>query len=169
MVQGNSKQGHLPAMIRDAYRFALSFGRIIEQAPLQAYSSALVFAPTGSLVKKYFEQEVPEWLGNRPTVEAEWDACLQTLEGHGDSVTSVVFLLDKAHLNNTTERPDQLDSPKRCLYGIAQDNSWVTCNSQKVLWLPPGYRPIITAIQNGVIAFTYQTGRVLIISFLDNV
>ncbi|KAK4220831.1 HET-E heterokaryon incompatibility protein, partial [Podospora fimiseda] len=91
---GNSNQGQLTALIRDGYRFALSYGRIIEQAPLQAYTSTLVFAPTHSLVKENFKREEPKWLTIQPVVEAQWNACLQTLEGHGDWVTSVVFSPD---------------------------------------------------------------------------
>ncbi|KAK4220598.1 NACHT domain-containing protein [Podospora fimiseda] len=85
----NNTHEHLTAIIRDGYRFVMSYGRIIEQAPLQAYTSALVFAPTHSLVKENFKQEEPKWLSNQPVVEAQWNACLQTLEGHGGWVRAM--------------------------------------------------------------------------------
>ncbi|KAK3995703.1 hypothetical protein QBC44DRAFT_319239 [Cladorrhinum sp. PSN332] len=87
-------QGQLTAIIQDGYRFALSYGRIIEQAPLQGYTSALIFAPMSSLVKENFKQERPRWLSKGPAVTAEWDACLQTLEGHDGWVHSVAFSHD---------------------------------------------------------------------------
>ncbi|KPA35143.1 nwd1 protein, partial [Fusarium langsethiae] len=66
----------------------------IEIAPLQAYSSALVFSPEHSLTRELFKKEEPDWMVLKPRMEADWNACLQTLEGHGDSVTSVVFSAD---------------------------------------------------------------------------
>ncbi|KAH9208246.1 NWD1 like protein, partial [Leptodontidium sp. 2 PMI_412] len=66
--------------IHDARRFAVSNRSIIEQAALQVYCSALVFAPEKSIV--------------RETVEKYWNAMLQTLEGHTSGVTSVAFSPD---------------------------------------------------------------------------
>ncbi|KAK4641591.1 HNWD NOD-like receptor bm1 [Podospora bellae-mahoneyi] len=91
---GRDNRGQLASFIHDAHRFALSYGKIIEQAPLQAYSSALIFAPTGSLVKKVFKEEKPGWLRTGPVVEMQWNACTQTLEGHRHSIQSVVFSPD---------------------------------------------------------------------------
>jgi hypothetical protein len=54
---------------------------IIELALLQVYTSALVFAPVYSLVKKKFRAEEPGWINTKPVVETDWNACLQTLEG----------------------------------------------------------------------------------------
>ncbi|KAK5997958.1 Vegetative incompatibility HET-E-1-like protein [Cladobotryum mycophilum] len=45
----------LKAFLNDAERFILSFRPIIDAAPLQLYSSALTFAPTGSIIQKTFE------------------------------------------------------------------------------------------------------------------
>ncbi|KAK4658177.1 hypothetical protein QC762_0035640 [Podospora pseudocomata] len=88
---GRTHQRQLTTFIRDAHRFALSYRWIIEQAPLQAYTSALVFAPLGSLMKKRFKTEEPSWISVKPVVEADWNACLQTLEGHSKEVTSIAF------------------------------------------------------------------------------
>ncbi|KAK3946935.1 NACHT domain-containing protein, partial [Pseudoneurospora amorphoporcata] len=83
---GGNDQSQLSKLVWDAYRFALSNKSIIEQAPLQAYISALVFAPRGSLIKRNFRAEEPEWIRTKPAVELDWNACLQTLEGHSGSV-----------------------------------------------------------------------------------
>ncbi|KAK0703385.1 hypothetical protein B0T26DRAFT_658964 [Lasiosphaeria miniovina] len=91
-------QRQLAAFVRDAHRFTLSYRWIVEQAPLQAYASALVFAPTCSLVKMKFTAEEPDWLSTKPVVEADWNACLQTLEGHRDWVWSVTFSPDGQRL-----------------------------------------------------------------------
>ncbi|KAK4173428.1 hypothetical protein QBC36DRAFT_194689 [Triangularia setosa] len=91
---GHTKRGSLTAIIQDAHRFALSYRMIIEKAPLQAYTSALVFAPTDSMIKKIFKKEEPAWISTISVVEAEWNACTQTLEGHGSSVQSVAFSPD---------------------------------------------------------------------------
>ncbi|KAH7634864.1 hypothetical protein B0T09DRAFT_276202 [Sordaria sp. MPI-SDFR-AT-0083] len=88
----------LSKLVWDAYRFALSNKSIIEQAPLQAYISALVFAPSRSLIKRNFKGEEPEWIQTKPAVELDWNACLQTLEGHSDAVNSVAFSPDGQRL-----------------------------------------------------------------------
>ncbi|EGO54028.1 hypothetical protein NEUTE1DRAFT_124378 [Neurospora tetrasperma FGSC 2508] len=88
----------LSKLVWDAYRFTLSYKSIIEQAPLQVYISALIFAPSGSLIKKNFRAEEPEWIRTKPAVELDWNACLQTLEGHSDSVHSVAFSPDGQRL-----------------------------------------------------------------------
>jgi WD40 repeat protein len=67
---------------------------VIEQATLQLYCSALVFAPRDSLIRGQFEDYIPEWILLKPKVEAHWNAALQTLEGHDGSVWSVAFSHD---------------------------------------------------------------------------
>ncbi|KAG8665110.1 uncharacterized protein FPOAC1_013088 [Fusarium poae] len=88
----------LTELLRDAHRFILSHARAIEIAPLQAYASALVFSPERSLTRELFKKEEPDWMVLKPRMEADWNACLQTLEGHGDWVASVVFSADDQRL-----------------------------------------------------------------------
>ncbi|KAK3946807.1 hypothetical protein QBC32DRAFT_387713 [Pseudoneurospora amorphoporcata] len=95
---GGNNQSQLSKLVWDAYRFALSYKSIIEQAPLQAYISALVFAPSGSLIKRNFRAEEPEWIRTKPAVELDWNACLQTLEGHSNDIGSVAFSPDGQRL-----------------------------------------------------------------------
>ncbi|KAM0169111.1 hypothetical protein ACHAPF_010297 [Botrytis cinerea] len=75
-------------------RFALYSRSVIEQAPLQSYCSALVFAPQKSIIRTTFEKCIPPWIQKKPIVEPYWNAMLQTLEGHTNPVTSVAFSPD---------------------------------------------------------------------------
>ncbi|RYN63057.1 hypothetical protein AA0117_g12838 [Alternaria alternata] len=70
----------------------------IKGYPLQTYASALLFSPTGSLVRQLFKHEEPKAISIRPTLSEEWSACLQTLEGHSHFVTSVAFSHDSTQL-----------------------------------------------------------------------
>src|ERR1700681_1235813 len=70
----------------------------IENSPLQAYVSALVFSPAGSLTRGLFMEEEPKWITIKPAMGDKWSACLQTLEGHSDSVNSVAFSHDSTRL-----------------------------------------------------------------------
>lgn len=82
----------LVCLVQDAHRFLMCHIGSIEQAPLQAYASALVFSPRESLVRKPFKAIEPDWIMRMPAVEEGWSACLRTLEGHSDSVSTVAFL-----------------------------------------------------------------------------
>lgn len=70
------------SFLHDAKRFVLYSRPAIEQAPLQTYSSALVFAPTSSIIRENFKGCIPGWMRVLPKVEEKWNAVLQTLEGH---------------------------------------------------------------------------------------
>ncbi|CAN9293377.1 unnamed protein product, partial [Alternaria alternata] len=63
-------------------------------APLQIYCSALVFAPKNSLIRQSFADQVPEKAKMLSETEADWDACRSTLEGHSSYVWSVAFSPD---------------------------------------------------------------------------
>jgi WD40 repeat protein len=65
---------------------------------LQTYASAIVFSPQRSLIREHFKREEPDWMILKPRMEADWNACLQTLEGHGDSVSSVAVSADGGRL-----------------------------------------------------------------------
>lgn len=80
------------------YRFAQSYGAIIEKAPLQAYLSALIFSPACSLTRMLFKSKEPGWIVQKPRVEQNWNSCLATLMGDLDEVGSVGFSPDGQHI-----------------------------------------------------------------------
>lgn len=71
----------------------------IEGYPLQTYASALLFSPTGNLVRRFFKHEEPTWITVRPKMQNEWGACLQTLE---DPCNMVTFPRDSRRLASAT-------------------------------------------------------------------
>jgi hypothetical protein len=77
--------------LKDAERFALSYRSIIEQAPLQTYGAALTFCPLSSEVKQQYWEENLSCIQNIHGIQEIWDPCLQTLEGHSDSVRAIAF------------------------------------------------------------------------------
>jgi WD40 repeat protein len=88
----------LTQLVRDAQRFVMYHKRAIETYPLQIYASALLFSPTGSLIRQLFQREEPQNLTIAPAMSHGWSACLQTLEGHSSSVSSVAFSHDSTRL-----------------------------------------------------------------------
>ncbi|PVH68927.1 NACHT-domain-containing protein [Cadophora sp. DSE1049] len=89
-----NKSPDLRAFTQDATQFAISTRSIIEQAPLQAYCSALVFTSEKSIIRETFEKYIPSWIQRKSTIEAHWNAMLQTLEGHSNWVSTVAFSPD---------------------------------------------------------------------------
>ncbi|CAI6080417.1 unnamed protein product [Clonostachys chloroleuca] len=65
--------------LHDANRFLRHSFTAINQTPLQLYASALLFAPTHSIVRKLFEDDI-SWVIHKPTVEEDWSPCLQTMD-----------------------------------------------------------------------------------------
>ncbi|KAH7190134.1 hypothetical protein DER44DRAFT_117701 [Fusarium oxysporum] len=84
----------LSGFIDDAARFVRTNFSVIDEAPLQVYSSALVFTPSKSLIRSSFEKRIPRWLPVWPHVKEHWNACLSVLEGHSLEVNSLVFSHD---------------------------------------------------------------------------
>src|SRR5256885_13308348 len=102
---------------------------MIEDAPLQAYASALVFSPVRSLVRDLFKAEEPNWITTKPAMEADWNTCLQTLEGHSDGVNSVAFSADGNHLasgsdDHTVKIWDAATG--KCLQTLEGHSGWVS-------------------------------------------
>ncbi|KAF2180324.1 HET-domain-containing protein [Zopfia rhizophila CBS 207.26] len=84
----------LYSFLHDMKRFALYSRSGIEQVPLQVYCGALAFAPTMSIVKRQFKDQMPRWLQSFLAIEKGWNAMLQTLEGHWGWVYAVAFSPD---------------------------------------------------------------------------
>jgi hypothetical protein len=81
-------------MLNDASRFALRNRYIIDEAPLQIYMSALLFAPSKSVVRQMFGGELQRHFEVMPGVTERWGAERQKLEGHDGSVSAVAFSPD---------------------------------------------------------------------------
>ena len=92
--------------MHDADRFLLKYRDILNRAPLQLYSSALVFAPATSIVRKTFKEHLPSWLKRYPKVRKSWDSTIRTLEGHSDRIEKLAIspsgktLASASHDNN---------------------------------------------------------------------
>ncbi|KAK4103864.1 hypothetical protein N658DRAFT_483962 [Parathielavia hyrcaniae] len=83
----------LRAVVYDAKRFLLSHSSIIEEAPLQAYCSALVFSPEASIIRRLYMHQLPKWIVRAPALSEDWSVHLQTLS-HSESVHAVAFSPD---------------------------------------------------------------------------
>ena len=96
-------QDRLAKLVQDARRFIMYHKGAIKGYPLQTYASALLFSPTGSLVRQLFKHEEPEAISIRPTLSEEWSACLQTLKGHSYYVNSGAFSHDSTRLASASD------------------------------------------------------------------
>ena len=101
--QSKAEGSQLIRLVQDMRRFILSHKRVIENAPLQAYVSALVFSPGHSLTRGLFQAEEPGGIITKPVTEADWGAYLTTLEGHSSGVSSVVFSHDSTRLASASD------------------------------------------------------------------
>ncbi|UKZ73631.1 hypothetical protein TrVFT333_001279 [Trichoderma virens FT-333] len=86
----------LSEFLDDALSLIRSHLQIISNAPLQIYSSILIFAPRKSIIKNLFQRKIPQWIFLMPIVESDWSPCIQILEGHESSVESVAFSHDSS-------------------------------------------------------------------------
>ncbi|KAI3329259.1 vegetative incompatibility protein HET-E-1 [Xylariaceae sp. AK1471] len=84
----------LSHFLDDALRFALTNISIIQEVPLQIYSSALAFAPRTSTIRQTFRSDIPNWISLSPQVNTHWSNYLRTLEGHSNQVSSATFSPD---------------------------------------------------------------------------
>lgn len=115
--------------LQDAERLILANIPVISSTPLQIYSSALVFTPNKSVIRRMFQHQVPEWISLTIETEDNWDPCLQILEGHTDVVTSVAFSPDSALVASASAdgsiRLWSIDGGE-CIQEIQSDGVWLT-------------------------------------------
>jgi hypothetical protein len=50
-------------------------------------------------------------------------------------------------------------------YGVSSDGTYITWNTENLLWLPPEYRPETFAISQAAVCFGCASGQVLLFIF----
>ncbi|KAL0932792.1 beta transducin-like protein HET-D2Y [Colletotrichum truncatum] len=103
LVQASGEALVFRNLTQDALRFIRTNKVGIESSPLQVYTSALIFCPKRSFVWSLFRHLEPQWVTIKPSVENNWNACQQTLEGHDSTVTSVAFSGDGTQLASASD------------------------------------------------------------------
>lgn len=93
----------LSKLIYDAHRFIPLNRRIIEDAPLQVYYSAVFFSPTRSIIKSLFRKPLDQWIVNAPVVDEDWGAELMILEDHKVYIKSITISLDNQTIATATQ------------------------------------------------------------------
>src|SRR5436190_15892014 len=111
-----------------------------------------------------------------------WDTasgkCLQTLDVSTPPLnisfdtadqyirTDIGVILDVSSASSTALSRTAYQKPRRQDHGVSSDDTWITCNSENLLWLPSEYRPSCSAITASTVAIGCASGRVLIFNFI---
>ena len=117
--------------------------------------------------------------GSRDMTVRIWDAetgALQQTLKIGSSLEKLLFSPDDLYLitelGSISLRQSPL-SPTRTYewsaFGVSDDRSWITWNSNNVLWLPAEYRPRCSIVHGQTIAIGCASGRVLFFDFNPNI
>jgi len=78
-------------VVHDALRFAMWSVSGIQEAPLQVYYGALVFAPKKSFVRHQFREEMPKRVQVKCGLDEDWGPLLQTFESYTKRDIGVAF------------------------------------------------------------------------------
>ena len=78
-------------------RFLRAYGNIVGSAPLQIYSSGLIFAPQESTLRRTFDGKIRHWnpwIQFLPGIETDWKDAVRSFNGHEHRVRMVIFSAD---------------------------------------------------------------------------
>ncbi|KAK5999055.1 Vegetative incompatibility HET-E-1-like protein [Cladobotryum mycophilum] len=89
-----AERKELYEIVSDAYRFLISHRPKLEQDPLQVYTSALVFSPTGSLTRGQYQQSEPSWLTLKPLTNSGWDSGIVHFANRAREIRTMAFSPD---------------------------------------------------------------------------
>ena len=130
----------------DAKRFILNNHETLNLAPLQLYSSAIVFAPATSVIRNQFKRCIPNWLVRLPKVQENWSPALQTLKGHSDIVSTITFSQDgKLLASGSFDHTIRIwDTSSGALQLILEDHS----DTIRSMTFSPGGKQIISESYN---------------------
>jgi WD40 repeat protein len=82
-------------LIQECKRFLMYARSGIEQAPLQVYVSAALFAPSTTVLREVGgKTALVSYVKRSPPTLEHWSALLLTLEGHSEVVSAVQFSRD---------------------------------------------------------------------------
>lgn len=119
----------LAELIEYAYRFILFHKPGISLAPLQVYTSGLVFTPSGSNVKNSMAAHEPRWVFMKSRMKNNWGAGLQSLVGHSSFICSMDISPDLSLIvtgsEDKTVRLWQVDTGDS-LYILSEHTSYVS-------------------------------------------
>ncbi|KAL4951799.1 quinon protein alcohol dehydrogenase-like superfamily [Aspergillus filifer] len=73
------KATQLLPLVTDAKHFVDYHQHVIAAMPLQVYSSALVFSPASSHVKRLFKDQIPSWISRAPSLDRDWELHISTM------------------------------------------------------------------------------------------
>ncbi|KAM5374382.1 hypothetical protein ACJZ2D_006555 [Fusarium nematophilum] len=110
LVSGDSGNVVLVNWINDARRILLKFRPAVEERPLQIYTSALVFAPSNSLVKqtRRSRRDAPTWVTHVYGIEQDWNPCSVTMERPRHCFDDI-FWHNSQGLTTTSSYPDKAE------------------------------------------------------------
>ena len=87
-------------------RFLRFYGNIVDSAPLQIYSSGLIFAPQESILRRTFDSKIRQWIPwmqYLPEIETNWEDTTRSFHGHGCNICMVIFSADSKLLASVDE------------------------------------------------------------------
>ncbi|KAF2465019.1 uncharacterized protein BDR25DRAFT_396427 [Lindgomyces ingoldianus] len=126
--------------------------------------------PAGRLLAK---RPAGRLLAGQPAVwvwEAATGSCRSVLEGHADFVNAVAFSPDGQYIQ-TSRGDTPLHSPSNSspssqreqLSHIFIQDQWITLDQQRLLWLPPEYRPTCSIVKEDLACLGHSSGRITLL------
>ncbi|RFN52392.1 vegetative incompatibility protein het-e-1 [Fusarium flagelliforme] len=90
-------------LLKDLRRFLRTNFTVVDQYPLQLYSSLRYTIPSTSPMQPIFTSSTPEWMSQFPASSSEWDLHQNVLEGHEAPIVTAAFSPDSTYMVSLSE------------------------------------------------------------------